>query len=73
MIIVTGPQSTDDERGLIAEVAGVLDGLPAYSVTLQWAAATALYVLSGWEKCPTAVADVAIAETFKIMVKYLSA
>jgi hypothetical protein len=72
VIIVTGPQGTDEERGLIAEVAGLYDGIPAYSAVLQWAAATALYCLTGWEKCPFAVADVTIAETFGLAVWHLS-
>ncbi|WP_435613305.1 hypothetical protein [Streptomyces sp. bgisy159] len=63
MIIVTGPQSTDDEVGAIAEAAGLLGGVPAYAAVLQWATATALYCLAGWEKCPVAVADVTIAES----------
>jgi hypothetical protein len=63
LIIVTGPQSTEEEAGLVAETAGLLGGIPAYCAVLQWATATALYRLAGWEKCPVAVADVTIAES----------
>ncbi|MEV5319114.1 hypothetical protein AB0K92_15915 [Streptomyces sp. NPDC052687] len=68
LIIVTGPQRNDEEVGLIAEIAGLLDGVPAYSATIQWATATALYYLAGWEKCPTAVADMIIAETMDLVI-----
>lgn len=72
MIIVTGPQGTDEEVGLVAEMAGLHGGLPAYSVVFQWATATALYCLAGWEDCPLAVADVTIAETFGLTVRHLT-
>jgi hypothetical protein len=63
LIIITGPQGTDEELGLLAETAGLYGGIPAFSAVLQWATATALYCLAGWEGCPVAVADVQIAET----------
>lgn len=72
MIIVTGPQSTDDEMGSVVEMAALLDGLPAFSAVVQWATATALYCLAGWEKCSLAVADVTIAEAFGLPVHHLS-
>lgn len=72
MIIVTGPQGTDEEVGHLAEVAGLLDGVPAYSAALQWATATALYCLAGWEKCSLAVADVTIAEACGLTVYQLA-
>lgn len=73
MIIITGPRSNDDEVGLLAEMAGLLDAVPAYSVTTGWATATALYALTGWEKCSMAVADVAIAEACGIPLYELTA
>ena len=73
MIIVTGPQGTDEEVGQLAEAAGLLGGLPAYAATLQWAAATALYCLAGWEHCSIAVADVTIAQACGVEVLSLTA
>lgn len=72
MIIITGPQGNDEEVGLIAEVAGLYDGVPAYIAVLQWATATALYCLVGWERCPAAVADVQIAQTAGMVIRHLS-
>lgn len=72
MIIITGPQDTDEGVELIAEMAGLFEGVPAYSTVLQWATATALYCLAGWERCPAAVADVSIAETFGLAIRHLS-
>lgn len=72
MIIITGPQSTDEEVELIAEVAGYYSGLPAYGVVSQWSAATALYCLMGWTGSSVAVADVQIARTFGIPVLELA-
>ncbi|MFG3014353.1 hypothetical protein ACGFZB_28820 [Streptomyces cinerochromogenes] len=72
MIIITGPQGTDEERGLIAEMAGFHQGLPAYEVVGRWAIATVLYCLAGWECCPVAVADVQIAETLGLPVFLLA-
>jgi hypothetical protein len=73
LIIVTGPQTTDDDRASIADLASLVDGLPAYSAVSQWATATALYCLSGWDSCPLAVADVTAAETFGLPISHLSA
>jgi len=53
-------------------MAGLFEGVPAYSTVLQWATATALYCLAGWERCPAAVADVSIAETFGLAIRHLS-
>jgi hypothetical protein len=72
LIIVTGPQDTADDKESIEALAALLDGVPAFSVVLQWAAATALYCLSGWEKCPIAVADMTIAEQFRLPVHHVS-
>lgn len=72
MIIITGPRSTDEEVGLVAEMAGLFDAVPAYSAVVQWATATALYRLVGWEACPLAVADVSIAEVCGLPVHDLA-
>lgn len=72
MIIVTGPQTTDDEVGAVEEMAALLEGLPAYSTAVQWATVTAVCCLEGWEKCPLAVADVAVADALGLAVRHLS-
>lgn len=72
MIIVTGPQDTDEALGFIAEMAGLLAAVPSYNVAANWAVATALVCLAGWEKCPLAVADVAIAEAFGLVISHLT-
>ncbi|MFD5160998.1 hypothetical protein ACFWMJ_23465 [Streptomyces hawaiiensis] len=53
-------------------MAGLLGGHPAYSAIIQWATATALYCLAGWDSCPLAVADVTIAQTFGLDVLELN-
>ncbi|MEU1254831.1 hypothetical protein ABZ445_16275 [Streptomyces chartreusis] len=53
-------------------MAGLLNGIPAFSAVLQWATATVLYCLAGWEKCPAAVADVTIAESFGLSIYELA-
>lgn len=73
MIIVTGPQVTDEGREIIIRAAELLDGAPAFSAAIQWAAATALYCLTGWEACPLAVADVTVAEALDLPIKHLDA
>ncbi|WP_425842190.1 hypothetical protein [Streptomyces fractus] len=73
MIIITGPQSSDEDRETLADAASIFNALPAFKVVAQWVAATVLYCLSGWESCPRAVADVAIAESFGIAVRHLLA
>lgn len=73
MIIITGPQDTSEALTLLADVAAILDAIPAYGAALQWVTATALYCLAGWERCPLAVADVAIAECAGLDVHLLTA
>jgi hypothetical protein len=72
LIIITGPQSTDDEVGFLAEMAGLLGAVPTYNAAPQWGAATALYCLLDWEKCPSAVADVTTAEALLLPVHHLT-
>ncbi|PPS86464.1 hypothetical protein [Streptomyces sp. MH60] len=72
MIIVTGPQDSDESIGFLAEMAGLLGAVPAFNAVLQWATATVLYCLAGWEKCSAAVADVSLAESFGLDIKYLA-
>jgi hypothetical protein len=71
LIIITGPQATDDEVGDVEEMAALLGALPAYSAAIQWATVTALYCLAGWETCSLAVADVAVADALGLTVRHL--
>jgi hypothetical protein len=72
LIILTGPQGTDEERGFLQEMAGLFGAYLTLSRAVEWAAVTALYCLVGWEKCPLAVADVAIAEAFGLVIKHVA-
>ncbi|MET7939689.1 hypothetical protein [Streptomyces sp. NPDC005302] len=71
MIILTGPQSTDDERGFLEEMAAFFDAKLTCGCSVEWAAVTDLYCLPGWEGCSTAVADVSIAEAFGLLIRYI--
>lgn len=68
LIIVTGPQTTDDERGQLAELAGLMDAHTVTCPDVLWATVTEMVALDGWELCPAAVADVTIAESLGIPV-----
>ncbi|MFF1417580.1 hypothetical protein [Streptomyces sp. NPDC058280] len=61
MIILTGPQSAADQRGNLAEMAGLIDARLTCSTDVVWADVTALYYMDGWEDCPLAMADVDVA------------
>lgn len=71
MIILTGPQSTVEQRGELDELAGLMDAKLTCSSDVQWATVTTLYALRGWELCPHAVADVDIADAFGLSVQLL--
>ncbi|MEU1037646.1 hypothetical protein [Streptomyces sp. NPDC005907] len=71
MIILTGPQSTDEEIGLLFEMAGLFGAHLTLSRTVEWAAVTALYCLTGWEKSPQAVADVGLANAFGLAIRHV--
>lgn len=68
MIVVTGPQATDDERGDVWEVAGLLGACPATDET-PWHVVDELVCLDGWDACPAAVAHVAMAQSFGVRVR----
>lgn len=72
MIILTGPQGTDEERGFLEEMAAFFDAYLTVGRAIEWAAVTALYCLTGWEKCPLAVADVAVAEAFGLIIRHIA-
>ncbi|GGX26653.1 hypothetical protein [Streptomyces chryseus] len=62
MITLTGPQSTPEQRGSLAELSGLLD-IPTTN-DINWALVTELFRTQGWEACPIASADVLIAAGF---------
>jgi hypothetical protein len=72
VIIITGPQGTDAQRGQLDELAGLLDAHTVSCGNVSWADVTDLYCLDGWEACPLAVADVKIGELFGLPVTRLS-
>jgi hypothetical protein len=72
LIIITGPQDTDEAVGFLAEMAGLHEAIPSWAAVLQWATATALYCLIGWDRCPLAVADVTMAKAAGMAIYYLA-
>ncbi|MFB7114090.1 hypothetical protein [Streptomyces sp. NPDC056291] len=72
MIIITGPQSTDEERGQLEELSGLLNAGTVSAGDVSWGDVTDLYCLEGWESCPLAVADVKIAELFGLTVTHIA-
>jgi hypothetical protein len=72
VIIITGPQDTDEQRGTLDEMAGLLGARTVSSGDIPWRDVTDMYCLDGWEACPLAVADVKIAELFGLSVTHIS-
>lgn len=72
MIILTGPQTTNDECGFLEEMAGLFEAHLTTSGAVEWTAVTGMVCLTGWEKCPAATADVAIAEAFGLVVRIVT-
>ncbi|MFJ6720535.1 hypothetical protein [Streptomyces sp. NPDC091259] len=72
MIVMTGPQGTAEERGDLAELAGLYGALLVCEHPIMWAAVVALYRIAGWQTCPLALADVAMADALCIPVHDLS-
>lgn len=73
MIIITGPQGTDEQRGQLDEMAGLLGARTISCGDVLWVDVTDLYCLAGWETCPIAMADVKIGELFGLAVTHLAA
>lgn len=65
MDVLTGPQTTSDQREDLAELAGLHRLIPA-APDLPWWEADHLYCAPGWEQCPQALADVGIADAFGV-------
>lgn len=61
MILITGPQATSEQCRQLDEMSGLLGAERADSDGVDWSTATAMYALHGWEGCPAASADIAIA------------
>lgn len=73
MIILTGPQTTADQRGDLYEMAGLIGATPAFRSGVQWADVERLLHMSGWESCPLAVADVDVATALGVPVHSVAA
>lgn len=54
-------------------MAGALGATPACSMAIQWADVERLLHMAGWESCPLAVADVAVATALGVPVGAVSA
>lgn len=63
---MTGPQRTEEEKGDLAEAAGLHGALLVGEHPITWAAVRALYRLAGWSECPLAIADVTMADALNI-------
>lgn len=68
MILITGPQRTPDEQGALAEAAGFHGALTVTSPGVSWPDVTQMMALPGWRECPSAVADLLIADALDIPV-----
>ncbi|MFD4699815.1 hypothetical protein [Streptomyces niveus] len=69
---MTGPQSTPDQRGDLCELAGLHGARLASDVDIRWSDVRTLIVLPGWESCPLASADVALADALGLPVTPLA-
>ena len=70
MVVLTGPQGSAEEVGDLIETAGLMGWIPApASAAIVWADVTELYRVAGWDTCPLAVADVAVAQALDIPIK----
>lgn len=65
--MLTGPQGTEDQRGDLAETAGLM-GLHLIEQLGDLFDAKTLYVLPEWQTCPTALADVEAAQAWGVPV-----
>jgi hypothetical protein len=71
--MLTGPQRTPDERGNLAELAGVYGAVTASCSTFNWCTVAMVYRIAGWDECPTARADVAVADAMALPIVDVSA
>ncbi|WP_328742951.1 hypothetical protein OG436_29610 [Streptomyces caniferus] len=71
MDVLTGPQSTGEQRGTLCELAGLYGLVPTVNTHVDWLTVGALYCIAGWQLCADALSDVALAEAFGVPVKDL--
>lgn len=64
MIVLTGPQKTQLQRKELASLAEELNACMIDDEAVNWFAVKTLYVLPGWDSCPSALADVGVAAAF---------
>ncbi|MEU7039805.1 hypothetical protein AB0A77_01950 [Streptomyces varsoviensis] len=69
MDVLTGPQHTPDERGDLAERAGLM-GLHVFLPLDSdvWLSASKLYLLPGWEQCSAALTDHHVAVAYGLQL-----
>ncbi|MFJ3084430.1 hypothetical protein ACIPJG_32400 [Streptomyces halstedii] len=71
--VLTGPRSTTEQAGDLAELAGLL-GLPLlHRYEDRLLNSSTLYRAAGWESCPLALADVDVAECYGLTITDLPA
>ncbi|MEU1092120.1 hypothetical protein [Streptomyces sp. NPDC005877] len=66
--MLTGPQRTSEQRGELAEAAGMIGAVAVGVTEIPWLDVNELYRLPGWETCPLACADVTMADALCIPV-----
>ena len=71
MEMLTGPQTTADQRGDLSETAGLL-GLTLVKTIADLWDAKRLWLLPGWDVCSTALADVDAAMAWAVPVSELA-
>lgn len=72
MRVITGPQSTSEQQGDLAEAAGLHGAKLASDADVMWLEVSALIILPGWEGCSLATADVTMAEALELPVTPLA-
>ncbi|MEV4939613.1 hypothetical protein [Streptomyces zaomyceticus] len=70
MIVLIGPQSTEEQRGDLEELAGLLHAV-RMTPDVTWAEVSRFVVVPEWERCPIAATDVGIAVGSGLPVDYL--
>lgn len=65
MDVLTGPQTSQEQRDDLLEMAGY-HGLTLAAPDVHWWDVDHLYCAAGWQCCPAALADVACADAFGV-------
>lgn len=71
MECLTGPQGTATQRDQLSRLAGLIH-VPVLTHAVVWATVTRVHCAPGWQTCPTALADVTIADALGVPVSDLS-